>query len=135
MAPIRVLVASIVAVLLVLIRSLEPASLVPPGIPPRAKNVLYHLARLNALDRLLLCGFIGVGDGWSQDVFDHTSRESFNEEFDGFWIGKVVTHHSRKSFEVVGVLVDFWPLQFEGLQLCSGSLLALGVLVLVRKLR
>jgi hypothetical protein len=39
----------------------------------------------------------------------------------------LVTSFSEQSFEVHGVLVDFWPFHSEGLQLVSGPLVLLGV--------
>src|SRR5712672_2358918 len=100
----------------------------------RAEDVFHHLSRFDTLDRFLFSGFIGVGDGGSEDIFDYAPREAFYEEFDGFGICKMITGDSCKAFEVVGVLVDFGPLQAKGFQLCPSALLALSILVLYRKL-
>ena len=134
MSPVRVLVPAITAVLLV--GALEPTSLVVALSsllllrPSRAENVLHYLSRFYTLNGLLFGGFVGIGDGGSKDVFNHAPREAFYEELDGLWISKVVSCNSSKAFEVIRVLVDFGPLQAEGFQLCSGTLLTLRILVL-----
>ena len=136
LAPIGVLAPLVVVVLLVLVLSLEPASLVPTLgsiVPSRAEDVLHYLLRLNALNRFFFRGFIGVGCGGSQDVFNHAARETFYKEFNGLWVGEIIARHSCKAFEVVGILIDIGPLQPKGLQLCSSPLLALGVLILIRE--
>jgi len=88
------------------------------------------LSGFNALDGLLFGGFIGVGNGGPKNIFDHTSRETLYEEFDGFWVREMISRDSSEAFEVVGVLIDFRPFQTKGFQLSSGALLTLGVLIL-----
>jgi len=103
LAPVGIRVSSIVLVLLVLIRGLEPTSSL--RVPSGAEDVFYHLSRLNALNGLLL-GFIGVGDRRPQYVLNYSARESFDEEFNGLQIRNIVACHTCEAFEVVGVLVD-----------------------------
>jgi len=119
---------------------LEPSPLVVALVssrlrPSGAEDIFDHLARLDALDGFLLSGFIRVWDRRPEDVFNHASREAFYEELDGLWVPEMVACDSSEAFEVVGVLVDLGPLQTEGFQLRSGTLLSLGVLVLGRKFR
>ena len=90
-------------------------TLVPSWLrPPRTKDVFDHLARFDALDCLLLGRFVSVRNRWPKNIFDHAPRKAFYEEFNGFWIPKVITSNSGEAFEVVSVLVDFGPLQAKG---------------------
>jgi len=139
LSPIRVLVPTIVAVLLVR-GILEPSSLVVTLVSSRlrssgAEDIFDHLARLDTLDGFLLGSFVRVWDRWPEDVFDHTPREAFYEELDGLRVPEMIPCDSSEALEVVGVLVNFGPLQAEGFQFRSSALLSLGVLVLGRKLR
>jgi len=114
--PVGVLVSSVVLVLLILIRGLEPALLVASLCAPSwTEDVLDHLSRLEALDGLLFGGFIGVGDRRSQYVLNYRTGESFDEEFDGLRICKIVACYVHEAFEIIGVLVDFWPFQAQRL--------------------
>ena len=99
------------------------------------EDVFHNLSRFDALNSFLLGGFVGIWNGRPEDVLDHTSRKAFDEELDGLRVRKMIARNSSEAFEVIRVLVDFRPLQPEGLQLCSGTLLTLGVLVLGRKFR
>jgi|SRR5712675_3721046 len=113
--PIGVLVSSIVLVLLVLIRSLEPTSLITLlCVPSWTEDVLDHLLRLKALDGLFFGGFVGVRDRRSQYILDYRAGESFNEEFNGLRIRKIVTCYMCEAFEIIGVLVNLWPFQVKG---------------------
>src|SRR5712671_1651437 len=102
--PVGVLASSIISVLLVLIRGLEPTSLIASlCVPSWTEDVLDHLPRFKALDGLFFGGLIGVRDRRSQYVLNYRAGESFNEEFDGLWIRKIVTCYARETFEIIGV--------------------------------
>jgi len=77
--------------------------------PSRSEDVFDDLSRLNALDGFLFRGFVSIGDGRPKNVFHDTPREALYEEFDGFWIGKVISSNASEALEVVGVLVDLGP--------------------------
>jgi len=118
LSPIRVLVPAITVILLVR-RILEPTSLVTALISSLlgssgTEDILDHLSRLDTLDRFLFGSFIGIRDRRSENVFNHAPRETFYEEFDGFWVREVISRDSGEPFEVIRVLVDFRPLQSEG---------------------
>jgi len=100
-----------------------------------AEDIFDHLARFDTLDGFLLGGFVRVRDRGPEDVFNYAPRETFYEELDGLRIPEMVACDSSEAFEVVGVLVNFGPLQAESFQFRSSALLSLGVLVLGRKFR
>jgi len=114
LSPVHILVSAVAPVLLV--RVLEPTSLVIALFSslllgsPRSKDILYHLARFNALDSLLFGGLVSVRDRRSKNVFNYTPWKTFYEKLDGLRIAKVITGDSGEAFEVVRVLADLGPL-------------------------
>jgi len=132
------LVSAIAAILLIR-RILEPTSLVVALVPSLLRssgteNVFDYLSRLDTLDCFFFGSFVSVRDGGSENIFDYASWEALYEELDGLWVREVISRDLGEMFEIICVLIDFGPLQPEGLQFCPGTLLVLRVLILHRKL-
>ena len=73
--------------------------------------------------------YCGVGtDKWGgKDIFCYTIGESLEVLLYAGWRSYVVAGFSAEFFEIHHVLVDFWPLHFQILELISGPLILLRV--------